>query len=592
VPKLRPIILGSLPSLAVIAGLLVLRGFGLLQGLEWQAFDQLMRLRPREAIDPRVVIIGIDERDLEQLGSYPLPDRTLAQTIQAVARHQPAAIGVDIFRTFAVPPGQKELQQTVNSLPNLFMAYRYTPDASGKKMAKVIVSPEQQGFVDVPLDPDGNLRRILLGVSDGSQDRISLPMQLASAIAEQPQSYPFVERHFGAYQGIEDGGDQIMLNPRNHPQPFQQFSLRDVQQGKLTRSAIEGKVVLIGLTAVSIKDTVNAMAVWNQKDSQVNGVEVQAHAVSQLVSAAIDHRPLIRSWSEALEIAWIVGWGVLGLLLGRLSRSPLQAVVEIGVALGVLFGVCYGLLILGWWVPLVPAIAVFFANASGFVAAKIYQREQDLRLRLRDRQQMLEQTFMAVHNGPLQDLAGLSRSIQDAGVSKGEIVRGLQKINQELRGIFEATQETLISDRPELYLGVGSRLNLQAPLHELLEQVYNETCARELAGVEMIQIKIVQFLPMDCGALGVEQKQALCRFLEEALRNVGKHAGSATKLWVNCGREGNQRVICVKDNGDRIVGGVRSGAGTKQAKRLAKRLRGRFQRLPNEPQGMICRLVW
>jgi CHASE2 domain-containing sensor protein/two-component sensor histidine kinase len=590
--KLRPIILGSLPSLAVIAGLLVLRGFGLLQNLEWQAFDQLMRLRPREAIDPRVVIIGIDESDLEQLGSYPVSDRLLAQTIQAVATHQPAAIGVDIFRTFAVPPGQKELRQTVNALPNLFMAYRYTPDASGKKMATAIAGPDQQGFVDVPLDPDGNLRRILLGVNEGSQDRISLPMQLASTISEQPLSYPFVEGHFGAYQGIDDGGDQIMLNPRNHPKPFQQFSLKDVQQGKLTRSAIEGKIVLIGLTAVSIKDTVNAMAVWNQKDSQVNGVEVQAHAVSQLVSAAIEHRPLIRSWNEALEIAWIVGWGILGLVLGRWSRSPLQAVVGIGVGLGVVFGICYGLLFLGWWVPLIPAIVVFFANASGFVAAKIYQREQDLRLRLRDRQQMLEQTFMAVHNGPLQDLAGLSRSIQDAGVADGDIVRGLQKINQELRGIFEATQETLISDRPELYLGVGSRLNLQAPLHELLEQVYNETCARELAGVGMIQIKIVRFLPMDCGALGVDQKQALCRFLEEALRNVGKHAGSATKLWVNCGYEGNQRVICVKDNGDPIAGVVRSGAGTKQAKRLAKRLRGRFQRLPNEPQGMICRLVW
>ncbi|NJM47405.1 MAG: CHASE2 domain-containing protein [Alkalinema sp. RU_4_3] len=155
-------------------------------------------------------------------------------------------------------------------------------------MAKTIVGPEQQGFVDTPLDPDGNLRRILLGVNESSQDRISLPMQLASTISEPLTSYPFVETHFGAYQGIDDGGDQIMLHPRNHPHPFQVFSLQSVQQGKLKRSDIQGKVVLIGLTAVSIKDTVNSMTLWNQTDSQVNGVEVQAHAVSQLVSAAID----------------------------------------------------------------------------------------------------------------------------------------------------------------------------------------------------------------------------------------------------------------------------------------------------------------
>jgi CHASE2 domain-containing sensor protein/two-component sensor histidine kinase len=603
--KFKRLIQGTWPSLATIAGLAILRSIGALQTLECMAFDEMMRLRPREAIDTRVVIIGIQESDLAELKTYPISDAVLAQTIQTLNSLNPAAIGVDIFRSFAVPPGQKQFRQVLEQTPNLFMVSRYTPDAQGDRI-RSLAQPEQQGFVDVPLDPDGNLRRIILGFeAPQGESQISLSIQLASGLLADKdfqatetglrlgqRDYPFITPQFGAYQRLDPGGDQIMLNPRNHPKPFRQFSLQQVQQGKLTAQDIQGKVVLVGLTAVSVKDTVNAMAILPRSSAQINGVEVQAHAVSQLLSAAFDGRPLIQSWPEAAEVLWIVACGVLGILLGRLSRSPRYTFLGIVLGLVWIFCLSYVLLSIGWWIPLVPAALAFFANASGFVAAQFYQQEQDLRLRLRDRQQMLEQTFMAVHNGPLQDLAGLSRSIQDAGVENGEIVRGLQKINQELRGIFEATQETLISDRPELYLGVGSRLNLQAPLHELLEQVYNETCARELAGVGMIQIKIVQFLPMDCGALAVEQKQALCRFLEEALRNVGKHAGSATKLWVNCGCEGNQRVICVKDNGDRIAGVVRSGAGTKQAKRLAKRLRGRFQRLPNQPQGMICRLVW
>jgi two-component sensor histidine kinase len=129
-------------------------------------------------------------------------------------------------------------------------------------------------------------------------------------------------------------------------------------------------------------------------------------------------------------------------------------------------------------------------------------------------------------------------------------------------------------------------------LHELLEQVYNETCARELSGLAMIQIKIVQFQPIDAAGLSLDQKQALCRFLEEALRNVGKHARSATKLWVSCGQTGNQHVICIKDNGQFIPAKGRSGAGTKQAKRLARQLRGTFQRSPNQPQGTVCCLSW
>jgi CHASE2 domain-containing sensor protein/two-component sensor histidine kinase len=613
VDKFKAIILGSLPSLAVIIGLLALRGVGAMQSLELMAFDQLLRLRPKESIDSRVVIIGIQENDLQQLGRYPVTDQVLAETIQAISRLKPAAIGVDIFRDFAVPPGENKLKEVIQTTPDLFIAYRHTPDRFGTKIAAPsIATPEQQGFVDVQLDPDGNLRRLLMGFQDDRDiAHSSLSAQLAGAfLAKQDQEleatdqglqmgdrlYPFVSEQFGAYQKIDAGGDQLMLNPRQRHRPFQQFSLTAVQQGKLKPSDIEGKVVLIGLTAISVKDTVNAMGVLRRSNGQVNGVEVQAHAVSQLLSATLDRRPLIQSWPDAVELIWIISCGVMGVLVGRLTRSPIVGFIGLVVGLSGIVGLSYGLLIFGWWIPLVPAALAFFANASGFVAAQIYQQEQDLRLRLRDRQQLLEQTFTAVHNGPLQDLAGLARQIQDAlpsqAVTQTVITNQIQQINQELRGIFESSRFALLQDQPELYLSNETKLNLQAPLHELLEQVYNETCARELSGLGLIKVKIVQFQPIDAPSLSLDQKQALCRFLEEALCNVGKHAPSATKLWVNCGTSNSQQVICVKDNGRSVAGTGRSGSGTKQAKRLARQLRGKFQRLPNSPQGTVCQIIW
>jgi two-component sensor histidine kinase len=76
---------------------------------------------------------------------------------------------------------------------------------------------------------------------------------------------------------------------------------------------------------------------------------------------------------------------------------------------------------------------------------------------------------------------------------------------------------------------------------------------------------------------------------------MDQHAPSATKLWVSCVQSGQQRVICVKDNGENKSQGAmkitRSGTGTKQAKRLARQLRGQFQRLPNSPQGLICQPI-
>jgi CHASE2 domain-containing sensor protein len=607
--KLKSILLGNLPSLVVIAGIFLLRGFGLMESLECMAFDALMRSRPQESVDDRIVIIGIQESDLQRLQSYPISDRLLAETIQTVARLQPATLGIDLFRDFAVPPGQAELTQVIQSTPHLFMAYRHTPDDSGTRIAApAIARSDQQGFVDIPLDRDGNLRRLLLGFQDQQgAPHIALSVQLATTFLASRQQefqttdtglqaadrvYPFITQPFGAYQKINAGGDQLMLNPRHHPRPFRQFSLADVQQGRLQAADVRGKVVLIGLSAISIKDTVTAMQVLQRRRGQVNGVEMQAHAVSQLISAMADRRALIQSWPPAMAVVWIMAWGGLGIVLGRLSRSPQQTLAGTVIGLGAVVGCSYGLLIGGWWIPVVPAALAFLLNAGGFVAAQIYHQEQDLRWRLRDRQQLLEQTFTAVHNGPLQDLAGLTRLIRDRPESLPDLADRLQIVNQELRGIFESTRLALLQDQPQLYLSADTALNLQAPLHELLEQVYHQTCARDLSGLADIQLKIVQFQPMETADLRLDQKQALCRFLEEALRNVDHHAPSATKLWVSCVQAGQQRMICVKDNGQSAVKITRSGAGTKQAKRLARQLRGQFQRLPNSPQGLICQLIW
>lgn len=52
---------GLVPGMAVIGFVIIARLSGLLQTLEWIAFDNFLRLRPAESLDERVVIIGINE---------------------------------------------------------------------------------------------------------------------------------------------------------------------------------------------------------------------------------------------------------------------------------------------------------------------------------------------------------------------------------------------------------------------------------------------------------------------------------------------------------------------------------------------------
>ena len=76
-----------------------MRTLGIWQTWELQAFDYLSQKLPAEKSDRRILIIGADERDIgsDKYG-YPLPDDVLAQLIDKLQQHQPAAIGIDIFR--------------------------------------------------------------------------------------------------------------------------------------------------------------------------------------------------------------------------------------------------------------------------------------------------------------------------------------------------------------------------------------------------------------------------------------------------------------------------------------------------------------
>lgn len=71
-----------LPGISIIALVMIVRFAGLLQFHELTAFDLFLSLRPAEAVDTRVVIVGIDEDDIKAAGSYPIPDRDLAKMLR------------------------------------------------------------------------------------------------------------------------------------------------------------------------------------------------------------------------------------------------------------------------------------------------------------------------------------------------------------------------------------------------------------------------------------------------------------------------------------------------------------------------------
>jgi adenylate cyclase len=78
--------------------------------------------------------------------------------------------------------------------------------------------------------------------------------------------------------------------------------------------------------------------------------------VSQLLSAALDGRPLLRSWTEPLEGLWILGWVGIGAVISWRFRSPIRLIASTALVICGLMGGCYSAFLIGWWLPVLPAL--------------------------------------------------------------------------------------------------------------------------------------------------------------------------------------------------------------------------------------------
>ena len=596
---------GILPGITVIGLVIIARLTGLLQSLEWSIMDNFLRLRPWEPVDERIAIVEINEADIQSVGVYPIPDREIALLLRKLQRYQPAVIGIDLFRDLPVEPGHTELVAAFKDIKNLIAVEKALP-------AQIAPPPElpssQVGFSDVITDADGRLRRVLLGTPTPGGYKFALPLRLAETYLstkgitlengirdrnamrfgkiELPRFLP----NWGGYVGTDAGGVQMLLNFRSGKARFRTLSFQDIKRGNFNPNWIRDRIVIIGITSpgVDIKNT-SAIVNENPGSGLAYGVEIQAHTVSQIIGAVLDGRPLLQVWSDGWEYVWIFAWGILGIGFGRLTQSPLRNLLGVGITSAGLIGFSFLLLIWGWWVPVTPALLVFGLN--GVVLTTFYQYDRVLRLRISDRQSIIDTTFDTIHNGPLQTLAKLLRNVRERDLPSNKLISELEQLDRELRAVYESMRRETLSQDESLYLNSDLKLDLQAPLHEILYQVYDRTLERDLPCFKTLKLKIRTFDQIDPKHLTVEQKRGLCRFLEEALCNIGKHAKGVTRLNVIWTLKDGWYLLQITDNGEGICSEA-EGRGTQQCRNLARQLRGKFMRSPLAPKGTVCEITW
>lgn len=417
-----------LASLTVTGLLMGGRKLTLLEPLELSIYDQLVQLRPALPPDPNLLIVEVNETDIKLQDKWPLTDATIERLLKNLEQHQPAVIGLDIYRDKKQEPGNAKLSARLSNSDRIIPVCKLRNADDPGVSPPSSVPTERVGFSDLAVDrPNGIVRRALLFVGPAPNSVCTTPLSFSFQLARnylkktkniEPeltrQNYLRLGKTIlkplspndGGYQDGDTGGYQILLNYRSSDSLARTVTLTDVLNNRIEPNWVKDKIVLIGVTAPSIDDAFyTPYSSRSGRLRKMPGVVVHGQIVSQLLSAALNGRSGLWFWPEWGEVVWIWVWSLTGGVLVRVVRHPgKQALVE-GAALGLLFGVSIILFLGSGWIPIVAPTLGLLVTSTGVLTYNAYQAEEDRKKVEQERKYIEEKVREQANNlAKLQEL--------------------------------------------------------------------------------------------------------------------------------------------------------------------------------------------
>ncbi|MFI5326806.1 MAG: CHASE2 domain-containing protein [Candidatus Rokuibacteriota bacterium] len=344
--------------------------------LRASTFDTYQSLHPRVPRTAPVVIVAIDEESLRQYGQWPWPRTWLARIVGTVAAARPAANGLAILMAEPDRLSPARLPEMVAGLdpdmalrlsrlrgndtvlaeamrgqpvvlgiaglesraPEATTEVRHAPvrsiggdpapflrpfEAALHSVDEIDRAALGHGLTSVDLER-GVVRRVPLLAMVAGRLVPSLGLEMLRVAEGGP---PISVRVTGA--GIQSVGVGAFVAPsdpdgsawvhytRHDPDRF--VSAADVLAGQADASLFQGRLVLIGVTALGLSDHLATPV-----GGHMAGVEVHAQLLENIVEGSLLSRPRFVRW---IEIGWLLVGGLL--LIGLVPRLPARASVGV-----------------------------------------------------------------------------------------------------------------------------------------------------------------------------------------------------------------------------------------------------------------------
>ncbi|MGH2759987.1 MAG: CHASE2 domain-containing protein [Actinomycetota bacterium] len=326
--------------IALISSVLIALAITLLAwvGLSANAFEDpqrgiVDRLFPASDPDARIAVVLIDERSLTEVGRWPWDRSVHADLIRAIARRGADRIGYDVtFTEPSDPDADRALSEAIDEARNVVMAgvVEFGGEAPRElPAARSYFPPIEQvrdgaldvGHVHVNPDRDGIVRALAPVVAtpdDQLLPAISLSLALSQPEKEQLSLAPNGVR---TLDGVIPTGDAHLMD-LNFAEGFASYAAIDVLKGDVPNDAFDGRLVLVGASALGLGDYQKTAL---NKDEGQPGVLVHANALNTILTGSY-----LRPDSTATTLIWVFVISLLvalGVSYLRLLITPLAPIV-------------------------------------------------------------------------------------------------------------------------------------------------------------------------------------------------------------------------------------------------------------------------
>lgn len=391
----KSLLYGGLLTFFLVVGGLFLSNINYLERLDLVVYDALLPFQTKP-LSSQVVVVAIDDASLQTLGRWPWSRKRHAQLLDRLTAMGARAVGIDILFPEAQtddPQADVLLAQALTRNDHTVLVVAPMQQTPLDPITEMLPLPElaaaakAMGHVDVELDQDGLCRRFFLyaGVGDARWPALALAMLMIGGDA--PDTSRLQESVTSSIQSSDGWLRKYRrLIPYAHRgERPKLLSYADVLAGRVPKSAIHDKYVLVGATATGLGDVISTPA--SRSHERMSGVELNAHILSGLLQGnGIYELPgFYQSIVTSIMILAITVVVIMSpLRMGFISMlAGLVLVVLITVVLVVAWQ---------WWFP--PIVPLLMISLS-WPLWSLWQLGVESRLRLRLLQRLEHQ---AQHN--------------------------------------------------------------------------------------------------------------------------------------------------------------------------------------------------